>query len=129
MIFQLFRVTLRAKIVMQYEEVRKFLNTLSEKIKIFGIVFRDDRNKNTQCLLDLEIRAQQREDIIKELSAEDYVQGPIVDKINNYGEMWVFGKDVKGKEVYIKISLCTENYPAVCISFHIAEHKLIYQFK
>ena len=129
MIFQLFRVTLHAKIVMQYEEVRKFLNTLSEKIKIFGIVFRDDRNKNTQCLLDLEIRAQQREDIIKELSADDYVQGPIVDKINNYGEMWVFGKDVKGKEVYIKISLCTENYPAICISFHIAEHKLIYQFK
>lgn len=114
---------------MQYEEVKKFLNTLFEKIKIFGILFRDDRGKNTQSLLDLDIRAQQREDIIKELSVEDYVQGPIPDNINNYGDMWVFGKDVKGKEVYIKVSLCTENYPAVCISFHIAEHKLIYKFK
>lgn len=114
---------------MQYEEVKKFLNTLFEKIKIFGILFRDDRGKNTQSLLDLDIRAQQREDIIKELSVEDYVQGPIPDNINNYGDMWVFGKDVKGKEVYIKVSLCTENFSAVCISFHIAEHKLIYKFK
>lgn len=35
----------------------------------------------------------------------DYSEGPITDELNKHGEMWVFGKDVKGTEVYIKISM------------------------
>lgn len=29
----------------------------------------------------------------------------MVDELSKLGEMWVFGKDVKGREVYIKIML------------------------
>ena len=43
--------------------------------------------------------------------------------------MWVFGKDVKGSEVYIKITLGPPNYRAVCISFHVAEHPMKYPLK
>jgi hypothetical protein len=43
--------------------------------------------------------------------------------------MWVFGKQVKKKEVYIKVSMGIENTGAVCISFHIAEHPIKYPFK
>lgn len=39
----------------------------------------------------------------------DYSEGPIVDALNNQGEMWVFGKDVKGNEIYIKITLGKPN--------------------
>lgn len=42
--------------------------------------------------------------------------------------MWVFGKDVKSKDVYIKISMGISNSSAVCISFHIAERKIHYKF-
>lgn len=110
-------------------EVEEFLNQMNQKIKVFGIVFRNDRTKNQNTLLELEILPKYREDIIKSLSSEDYVQRPIKDTLNNLGDMWVFGKDVKGREVYIKISLGKPNLSAVCISFHIAEYKLTYKFK
>lgn len=45
------------------------------------------------------------------------------------GEMWVFGKDVKHNDVYIKISKGVEGCGAFCISFHIAERQLKYKFK
>ena len=43
-------------------------------------------------------------DVIKSIQAEDYSEGPIVDDLSNFKEMWVFGKDVNGSEVYV-------NYP------------------
>ena len=56
-------------------------------------------------------------------------EGPVIDVLNKEGEMWVFGKDVKEREVYIKITLGYENGQTICISFHIAEHPLVYPFK
>ena len=41
----------------------------------------------------------------------------------------VFGKDVKGREVFIKITLGYENGQTICISFHLAEYPLKYPFK
>ena len=67
--------------------------------------------------------------IVKNLLVHDYVEGPVIDELNKSGEMWVFGKDVKEREVYIKITLGYENGQTICISFHIAEHPLIYPFK
>lgn len=43
--------------------------------------------------------------------------------------MWVFGKKVEKEEVYIKVSMGNENTEAVCISFHVAEHPMIYPLK
>ena len=77
----------------------------------------------------MEIVPSYRKVIIESLEAEDYVQGPVVDQLNRLGEMWVFGKDVKGREVYIKIMLGGVNCQTICISFHIAEHPLQYAFK
>ena len=37
------------------EEVQKFLNQFHEKMKIFGIIYRDDRGKNQKTLEELEI--------------------------------------------------------------------------
>ena len=111
-----------------YEEVERFLERMREKIRVFGIIYRDDRGKNMQTLAELEITPVFRDSIIIDLGVEDYSEGPIVDSINNYGEMWVFGKDVKDNEVYIKITL-DAGTNALCISFHIAEHKMNFPFK
>jgi hypothetical protein len=111
------------------EEVESFLNELHTKMKIFGILFRDDRGKNQATLQELEIVPSYRTVVIENLRVEDYVQGPVVDELNRLGEMWVFGKDVKGREVYIKVMITGVTSQTICISFHIAEHPLIYPFK
>lgn len=67
--------------------------------------------------------------IVRNLEVEDYSEGPVVERLNHSGEMWVFGKDVKGREVYIKITLGYDNGQTICISFHIAEHPINYPFK
>ena len=70
-----------------------------------------------------------RKQIILNIEPKDYIEGPIVDTLNKMGEMWVFGKNVKKQEVYIKIMLGQPNSSTICISFHIAEHPLNYPFK
>lgn len=111
------------------EEVKVFLEQFNTKVQVFGIVFRDDRGKNREALRLLEITPIQREMIVKNLEVRDYVEGPIIDLLNKEHEMWVFGKDVKGREVYIKISLGYQNGQTICISFHLAEHPMQYPFK
>ena len=111
------------------EQVEDFLKRLKEKIKVFDIIFRDDRGKNLQTLATLEITPTYRKKVILNIEPEDYSEGPIVDTLNKMGEMWVFGKDVKGHEVYIKITLGFPNSSTICISFHIAEHPMTYPFK
>ena len=111
------------------EEVKTFLEQFNVKAQIFGIRFRNDREKNKETLRLLEISPLQREVIVKNLQVQDYVDGPIIDVLNKEGEMWVFGKDVKEREVYIKITLGYENGQTICISFHIAEKPLVYPFR
>lgn len=111
------------------EEVQSFLNKFHTKIQVFDVIFRDDRGKNLETLAALEITPNYRKDVIKTLQVLDYSDGPLIDILNNYGEMWVFGKEVKGREVYIKISIGQPNLSTICISFHLAEHPIIYPFK
>ena len=111
------------------EEVKTFLDQFNIKAQVFGIRFRNDREKNKEALKQLALTPFQRELIVKTLQVEDYVEGPVIDVLNQEGEMWVFGKDVKGREVYIKITLGYENGQTICISFHVAEYPLVYPFK
>ena len=111
------------------EQVESFLEELHTKMKIFGILFRDDREKNRNTLQELEIVPSYRKVVVENLHVEDYVQGPVVDELNRLGEMWVFGKDVKGREIYIKVMISGTTSQTICISFHFAEHPLAYPFK
>lgn len=108
------------------QEVENFLREFIPKLKIFGIIFLD-RDKNTEALKMLGITPMFRKEIIKSISTNDYI-GTIIDN-SSYGEMWVFGKDYNGEEIYIKITLGKPNTNTLCISFHIAEHPLKYPFK
>ena len=119
----------KEKYMVSIEEVKAFLDQFNIKAQVFGIFFRNDRPKNQEALLQLDITPLQREVIVKNLQVQDYVEGPVIDVLNKESEMWVFGKDVKGREVYIKITLEYQNGQTICISFHIAEHPLVYPFK
>jgi hypothetical protein len=111
------------------QEVEIYLKELKVKLEIFGILFLDDRGKNQQTLHDLEISPAKRKEVINSLEVENYSQGPLDEKMRGILPMWVFGKKVKKKEVYIKISMGIENSKAVCISFHIAERPMNYPLK
>src|SRR5882762_3327708 len=105
-------------------EIKAFLKDFYIKMDIWGIIVRDDRGKNTQTLLDLEITKDYRNKILKSLIEEDYSDGPLDEKLHGGADMWVFGKLVKGKEIYIKISMGVAGAKVICISFHIAAHKM-----
>jgi len=67
--------------------------------------------------------------ILRELEVEDYSEGPLEEKLYANPEMWVFGKEVKTVEVYIKISLGLPSAEVICISFHKAEFSISYPYK
>lgn len=110
-------------------EVEHFLSDFKTKTKIFQIIFCDDRGKNAQALLDLEISPGKRKEIIEKLTLEDYSQGPLEEQMRDIQPMWVFGKKIKETEVYIKISMGRTNLQTICISFHPAEYNMKYPFK
>ena len=104
------------------QQVSAFLRDFKEKMKIWNILFRDDRGKNAQTLLDLELRPLERLKIIAALECDDYSDGPLEDTLNKGPAMWIFGKQVKQQEIYIKITMGAPGTSVICISFHIAEH-------
>ncbi|MEM9919900.1 MAG: toxin [Bacteroidota bacterium] len=108
-------------------EIEVFLNQLKAKIPIYGIVF-ENREKNTQALLQLGITPIQRKEHIKQLSPKNYISGPLKDQFGGK-PLWVFGKIITGQEVYIKVQINQRNKPVICISFHLAEYPLNFHFK
>jgi hypothetical protein len=70
--------------------VEHFLKEFKQKMKIWDVLFRDDRGKN---------------------------------------DMWVFGRVIKKKQVYIKITMGFKGASVLCISFHLAEHELNFPLK
>ena len=98
-------------------------------MKIWDVLFRDERGKNAQALIDLELRPIERKTILEALAIKDYSEGPIQEKLYGGADMWVFGRTIKQKEVYIKISMGIIGTSVICISFHIAECKMNFPLK
>lgn len=110
-------------------EVATFLNDFKEKMKFWDVLFRDDRGKNAQALVDLELRPIERKTILEALQTKDYSEGPLAEILYGGADMWVFGKTIKKKEVYIKITMGAMSSSVICISFHLAQHKMNYPLK
>jgi len=110
-------------------EVGIFLKDFKNKMTIWDVLFRDDRGKNTQALADLELRPIDRKHILEKLVTSDYSEGPLEEKLIGGAEMWVFGREVMKNEVYIKISMGCPDSSVICISFHLAEHPMVFPYK
>jgi hypothetical protein len=110
-------------------EVASFLKDFKEKMRFWDVLFRDERGKNTQALIDLELRPIDRKLILDVLETTDYSEGPMAEKLYGGADMWVFGKTVKKKEVYIKITMGAMGNSVICISFHQAQHNMNYPLK
>lgn len=107
------------------EIVEKFLLDMREPLinDRFILQSRQD-NANTQTLLDLNF---ERKDLIQELlglKIEDYVYTIIDKKRPNENPYKVFHKEIKEKEIYIKIKIKeTKNKILYCMSFHEVKYK------
>ncbi|MGN6802123.1 MAG: hypothetical protein ACTHJN_09465 [Ginsengibacter sp.] len=110
------------------EEVEAFLKDFKEKMAIFEIVFYRSRGKNLMTFLELELSEISARKHLEELTHEDFYKGPSKDK-DDGPELWEFGKIIKGREVYIKITRGYLNKPVIFISFHFAERIITYPFK
>lgn len=109
--------------------VASFLKDFKEKMGFWDVLFRDDRGKNAQALVDLELRPVERKAILEALETRDYCEGPLEEKLYGGADMWVFGRTIKKKEVYIKITMGAMGSSVICISFHLAQHKMNYPLK
>lgn len=83
------------------DAVGRFLKDFKTKMKIWDVFFRDERGKNMQALLDLEITPLARKAVLEKLEVDDYSEGPLADTLHKGTDMWVFGKTIKEKKVYI----------------------------
>lgn len=86
------------------------------------------RDKNWDTLANLNMTSKMRNDCVLGLTWKDYCRGPLEDDKGRPGEVWMFGTDICGSEVYIKLKLVRGSHP-VCISFHNADLPLEYPFR
>lgn len=110
-------------------EVESFLIDFKQKMRIWDVLFRDDRAKNFETLAKLEITPLDRKKVLENLEKNDYCKGPLEDTLYKSTAMWVFGKSIKKQEVYIKISMGAAGSSVICISFHLAAHPMSYPLK
>ena len=69
-------------------------------------------------------------DAILELSVTDYCEGPVQDR-DMPGDLWVFGKVIGSREVYIKLKLASFGTLKIVriVSFHAAKESLCYPYR
>lgn len=84
------------------------------------------RPENKECILELGFKNTAIDETLRGLAVEDYCEGPSHD-LDQPGELWVFGKYIVEKEIYIKIKLAAfgKLKRVRVISFHFARQPLL----
>lgn len=111
------------------DQIKKFL------LDFKGVAIKDGvdtipRNDTRATLQYLGLTYKNLEEILLSLSVVNFCEGPLQDH-SKLGELWVFGKEVKGAEVYIKLKVASVSGVRIakCISFHIPVHPMEYPFR
>ena len=88
-----------------------------------------ERFSTPYTLLDLDYDASDIAERLKELTIREYSE-TLVDKDDiNPPLLFVFGKDIKGKQIYIKLKIKgSQTRHVLCVSFHYAEEKMIFPY-
>ncbi|MDD2716779.1 MAG: type II toxin-antitoxin system MqsR family toxin [Candidatus Wallbacteria bacterium] len=109
------------------QAVVDFLSELKEVIDT-GKFYLIDRDKNLKFAAELGITREMIKSTVRELEAENYYQGPTPDR-DKPGEVWEFGKELMGREIYIKVKIVQGQCKVICISFHEAESGMTYPLR
>lgn len=110
-------------------QVERFLTNFKEVANSEGSWHLERRNWDSLAELGLtEVLAKGE---VVGLGVEDYSDGPIADDNPLVrGNVFIFGKDIDGIEVYIKLKIVhiEDKRIARCLSFHPAERRLEHPF-
>lgn len=101
----------------EISKVQDFLTEICNIINDTGLYIAQ-RKKNLDCLAELAYTYNDVEYEVLSLTYKNYIEGPDADHSGS-GEMWMFGKYIAGKLIYIKLKIdYAEGNKAKCISFH-----------
>jgi len=115
------------------DEVEGFLREVSGNIEL-GRCTLNYRAKNWDALPELGLTLNQAWQAIQRLTADNYSAGPKRDDTDPTKEVWIFGYEQEGKEVYIKLRLAQDPRRGTVKnlfvwSFHRAEHAMKYPLR
>ena len=112
------------------KQIQSFLIGFKQAVTQGSGVYLIPRHDNTVTMSHLGITKKNVEEILLSLSVEDYSSGPDDDRSGS-GQIWVFGKVIRGENIYIKLKLVDVDGKklAKCISFHIASYPIKYPYR
>lgn len=88
----------------------------------------DQKFSTPYTLLDLDYDAEDIVNRLKELKVEEYSETKIDIDDMNPPILFVFGKDVNGKLIYVKLKIRDQQKQVICVSFHYAKDKMRFPY-
>lgn len=89
----------------------------------------DDRQFSTPyTLLDLDYNVEDVVNQLKELKIEEYSETKVDTDNVNPPILYVFGKNINGRLIYIKLKIRNQQKKVVCVSFHYAKNKMEFPY-
>lgn len=131
---------IRVKIHSDRKAVNSFLNELRKLLtgKHFNIdreliIIKSKKERieysTSYTMVDLEYDAYDVAEILKKLTAREYSHTLIDRNDDNPPLLFVFGKEINGRMVYIKLKMKgDENRRILCLSFHYAEYDMEFPY-
>lgn len=117
------------------EELQSILNKANFDIDTDIILIRvkkkkeDEQYSTPYTLLDLDYDTYDVIDRLKELTIKDYSETLIDRDDINPPLLFVFGKDINNKQVYVKLKIKGDQSRYVlCVSFHYAKEKMLFPY-
>jgi hypothetical protein len=109
--------------------IETFLSHLQSLVKEKGAKILD-RPENRSMLDIIEFNQLDIENTLLSLTKSDYCEGPVPDDKDRPDDVWIFGRNIKGHDVYIKLAIVEKKKRknVVCISFHEPTHPLYYPY-
>ena len=131
---------IKIPILSDKKDVKKFLDELKAIINDVSFDSDDDliiiksskdevQYSTRYTLFDLDYDTVDVVDRLKELTVSDYSE-TLIDKDDDKPPLlFVFGKDINNRQVYIKLKIKGENNRRIlCLSFHYAKHKMKFPY-
>lgn len=89
----------------------------------------DEMYSTPYTLLDLDYDTYDVVDRLKELTIKEYSE-TLIDKDDiNPPLLFVFGKDINNKQVYVKLKIKgNQSRYVLCVSFHYAKEKMVFPY-
>ena len=84
---------------------------------------KDCKFSTPYTLLELDYDAEDVVSRLKELKTEEYSETKIDKDDTNPPLLFVFGKDINGRLIYIKLKIRDQQKQVLCVSFHYAREK------